>query len=119
MSKPTLNLVNFADVMREVYGVDGRPTEAGKQILSDLEAKRAERNKPVATLIDAKGQLTEAGRDRLDELADVVRKLLWFGHSDNTGTECRVDLDGHDCCYVCNQAEDMLRATAKYYEESE
>lgn len=71
----------------------------------------------MTALIDKRGRPTEAGRERLEELARVIRKLLWDGHDDNTGGVCRIDLDGHDCCYVCNQAEDMLRATAKYYEE--
>ncbi len=108
----------FDDVMREVYGRDGQPTEKGRQMLADHEAARAERNKAIAGLIDERGRPTVAGQDRLESLAQVAREVLYFGHEDSCGAPCRIDLDGHDCCNVCNQAEDMLRATAAYYEES-
>lgn len=31
-------------------------------------------------------------------------------HNDNTGMPCRFDPLGHDCCEICNDAEDALRA---------
>lgn len=107
----------FDDMLKEVYTLSGVPTEKGRQMLAEMEAQRAERNKAIATLIDVRGKLNPAGHARLRVLADVLRDMR-SGHLDNTGSPCRVDLDGHDCCYVCNQAEDMLRATAQYYEEA-
>jgi hypothetical protein len=43
-----------------------------------------------------------------------------YGHDDNTGIECRNSravvpwtwLEGHDCCYVCNDIGDGLRDNA-------
>lgn len=108
-------LVSFDDHLKQLYGRDGQPTAEGKEMLARMDAERAERNKDIAGLIDERGRLTLLGRDRILELSNAF-KNIGMGHLDNTGASCRVDLDGHDCCSTCNAAEDMLRATAKYYE---
>lgn len=111
-----LKLVPFDDALKQVYTPSGEPTAEGKALLARMDAERAERNKDIASLIDERGRLTEAGRARFEALqVDILNVLV--GHFDNTGARCRTDLDGHDCCYVCNAAEAMLRATAKYYED--
>lgn len=110
-----MKLVPFDDIMRQLYGRDGQPTAEGKEMIARMDAERIERNKDIAGLIDERGRPTNDGLYRLVELNDCAQ-LVIRGHLDNTGASCRIDLDGHDCCYTCNAAEDMLRATAKYYE---
>jgi hypothetical protein len=110
-----VKLVPFDDALKQVYTLSGEPTAEGKAMLERMDAERAERNKDIAGLIDERGRPTNDGKYRLVELVDCFQLAL-RGHADNTGALCRVDLDGHDCCYTCNAAEDMLRATAKYYE---
>ena len=111
-----MKLVDLNAELKEICTLSGEPTAKGKEMLARMEAERIERNKDIAGLIDERGRPTAAGLKRLcDDLYDVI-SLMRSGHDDNTGGSCRVDLDGHDCCYVCNAAEDMLRATAKYYE---
>jgi hypothetical protein len=112
-----MKLVDFNAQLKELYGRDGQPTEKGRQMIADFEAARIERNKDIADLIDSRGRLTLRGHARLRDIENLLYSVR-RGHLDNTGADCRVDLDGHDCCYVCNQAEDMLRATAQYYEEA-
>jgi hypothetical protein len=108
--------VPFDDALKSVYTLSGEPTAEGKALLERMAAERAERNKDIATLIDEKGQPTDVGWVQIRMLiADL--EALQDGHTDNTGAPCRENLDGHDCCYVCNAAEDMLRVTAKYYED--
>lgn len=111
--KPTL--VSFDDELKKLYGRDGRPTADGKAMLERMDAERRERNKDIAALIDERGRPTAWGRARIESLGSDLRSVV-DGHVDNCGAPCRIDLDGHDCCYTCNAAEDMLRATAKYYE---
>jgi hypothetical protein len=110
-----VKLTNLNDALKQLYTLSGEPTAEGKAMLERMDAERAERNKGIAGLIDERGRPTEAGKRRAQELIHAFR-LVTMGHDDNTGAWCRIDLDGHDCCYVCNAAEDMLRATAKYYE---
>lgn len=108
---------SFDDEMKLLYPPPGQPmSDEGKALWEKYKAERAERNKDIATLIDEQGRPTSIGRERLAELLGVIHRMI-VGHDDNTGLSCRIDLDGHDCCYVCNAAEDMLRATAKYYED--
>jgi len=109
-----VKLVDFNAEMKLLYS----DTPEGQAMRDRMKAERAERNKDIAALIDERGYMTMAGSSRLIDIAYVVEKVM-HGHNDNTGLPCRIDLDGHDCCYVCNQAEDMLRATAKYYEDGQ
>lgn len=46
-------------------------------------------------------------------LGDALRSFS--DHDDNTGMRCRVDLNDHDCCYMCNAAQEVLRAHAKCF----
>jgi len=111
-------VTSFDDEMKKLYPPPGQEMSAeGKAMLERMKVERAERNKDIATLIDEQGRLTADGRARLRELENALM-LVIHGHDDNTGAWCRIDLDGHDCCYTCNAAEDMLRATAKYYEDA-
>lgn len=61
------------------------------------------------TLVTIQGGLTAQGRRRARELVAHIEHLL-AGHDDNTGMSCRVDLRGHDCCYICNDVGDALLA---------
>ena len=115
MTDKKLTLTPFDFVMKQLYGRDGHPTAEGKEMLARMDAERIERNKDIAGLIDERGRPTTAGKDRLFEL-ELLLQCVREGHDDNTGLSCRIDLDGHDCCSTCNAAEDMLLATAKYYE---
>lgn len=63
-------------------------------------------------LIDDRGRPNTAGRKLLLELCDSIRKVFDAHHADNTGMPCRVDLDGHDCCWTCNAVEAVARAYA-------
>ena len=110
-----MKLIDFDDLMKQVYTPSGEPTAEGKAMLARMDAERIERNKDIAGLIDERGRPTPVGIDRLCDLAHVIGRAI-RPHSDNCGAPCRVDFDGHDCCTLCNAAEDMLRATAKYYE---
>lgn len=110
-----MKLTPFDDIMKKVYTLSGEPTAEGKEMIARMDAERIERNKDIAGLIDERGRLTAEGRQRLLEL-ELLLQCVREGHDDNTGASCRVDLDGHDCCSICNEVEDMLRATAKYYE---
>jgi hypothetical protein len=110
-----VKIIPLNDILKQVYTLSGEPTAEGKEMLARMDAERIERNKDIAGLIDERGRYTPAGRYRLLCLSDGLNKII-YGHNDNTGALCRVDLDGHDCCSTCNAAEDMLRATAKYYE---
>ena len=124
MSKPTdpfllKDIADFSRSLKQAYTLSGEPTAEGKAMLERIKAGlRVDRNKDIAGLIDERGRPTVAGIARIQALRaaldDVQRGLI--GHDDNTGASCRIDLDGHDCCAICNAAEDMLRATAKYYE---
>jgi len=59
--------------------------------------------------IDSRGRPTPAGIRRLTKLRDAISAVL-TSHDDNTSMPCRVDLDGHDCCYTCGDVEVALRA---------
>lgn len=74
------------------------------------------RNARSARMISARqhdyvsnGQLTDLGVVELVRLRDKIDDVLG-GHSDNTHSGCRIDLDEHDCCYTCNDVEAALRA---------
>lgn len=45
-------------------------------------------------------------------LRDFAQFILEHGsaHLDNTGTQCRLDLGGHDCCYACNVMADLAKS---------
>lgn len=111
-----MKLVSFDDELKKLYTLSGEPTTEGKAMLERMAAERIERNKDIAGLIDERGRTTAKGRERIHDLIDTLRRVT-VGHDDNCGASCRIDLDGHDCCCLCNMAEDMLRATAKYYKE--
>ncbi len=52
----------------------------------------------------------EGSRERVKK---IMRALEDRGaHLDNTGASCRIDWDGHDCCYTCNLVEAVLKAAA-------
>jgi len=41
----------------------------------------------------------------------AVKELSSFiPHMDNTGADCRIDFQGHDCCYTCNLAQEVVKA---------
>ncbi len=48
-------------------------------------------------------------RDALKELQIALAEALG-PHEDHCGSECHKNLNGHDCCYICNLAEDMAVA---------
>jgi hypothetical protein len=47
--------------------------------------------------------------DQLRGLRTYIDEVL-EGHDDHCGGRCRIDLDGHDCCYTCNMIEMVLDA---------
>lgn len=50
--------------------------------------------------------------DLADLRALAAEAQAWSerGHDDNTNAPCRRDLNGHDCCEVCNRVEAVLKA---------
>ena len=48
------------------------------------------------------------------ETYDILRFIT--PHCDNTGLNCRISLKGHDCCSVCNLAQDLLDALVDHRE---
>ncbi len=73
---------------------------------------RAAEDRLLATWID--GYKPTAGG--LEALARMARRLeeATKPHLDNTGGDCRIDFDGHDCCGTCNLAEDALKLLVHY-----
>jgi hypothetical protein len=62
--------------------------------------------------VDSRGRPTHRGEEALREMRKAIDVILRGDHEDNCGPGCRVDLDGHDCCYTCNLVEAMLRAAS-------
>lgn len=60
------------------------------------------------------GHLTGAGHERLTKLRDDINAVLSGDHADNCGelSRCRIDLNGHDCCQICNDVESALGSVA-------
>jgi len=55
------------------------------------------------------GGVTVKGHAAIKEMRKVIDN--WpGGHTDNTNASCRIDLHGHDCCYLCNEVQAMLQA---------
>ena len=64
------------------------------------------------------GVPTRLGRLALAQLRDNIQAVL-NGHNDNTNMSCRIDLDSHDCCYICNAAGAALVAALEEMAEEE
>ena len=46
-----------------------------------------------------------------ERVKTIMRALENRGaHLDNTNASCRIDWDGHDCCYTCNLVGAVLKA---------
>ncbi|HEX4351835.1 MAG TPA: hypothetical protein VHZ95_02955, partial [Polyangiales bacterium] len=67
----------------------------------------------VPDLVDKRGRPTDAAQDRLRTIARNIAAVVDDVHLDNTGATCRVDLDGHDCCHVCNFVESVLKLSER------
>lgn len=67
--------------------------------------------------VDKQGRPTAKGLEVLRALLDDICGHPFImnlrNHEDNTGAACRVDLDGHDCCVVCNAIERALAAVTE------
>lgn len=59
-------------------------------------------------MIDPRQQQWDAVVRDLATMRDAIDAVVAQRHDDNTGAPCRIDLDGHDCCYVCNYVEYLL-----------
>ena len=66
----------------------------------------------LATWIDGY-KLTADGAEAIRRLAGKLLRAI-RAHEDNTGGDCRIDFDGHDCCGTCNLAEDALKLLVHY-----
>lgn len=55
------------------------------------------------------GSLSDYGRQLLKQLRADIDAVL-SGHTDNTNSSCRVCLDEHDCCGICNNVGPALMA---------
>lgn len=58
-------------------------------------------------LVEPSGRLTEQGRKAVALVSQAFQSR--GSHDDNTGLSCREDLRGHDCCYMCNGMEELIR----------
>ncbi len=63
----------------------------------------------VIVILDERGRPNEQGRTLLETLRDDIDAVL-KGHDDNTRMPCRIDLDDHDCCYICNRVQAAMIA---------
>lgn len=68
---------------------------------------------PLKDYVDARGKPTAKGRVVLEFMRFEIDRVLAPEHDDNCGPGCRVDLDGHDCCYTCNLVEALLRGAIR------
>ena len=62
------------------------------------------------------GVPTQLGWLALKQLRDNIQAVL-NGHNDNTNIRCRIDLESHDCCYICNAVGAALVAALDEMEE--
>lgn len=63
--------------------------------------------------------MTDIERADAERAAAFARLIARGGHLDNTGAPCRIDYGGHDCCYVCNVAQDMIASLAAHGMDAE
>ena len=59
--------------------------------------------------------ISEFEKPREVVLKELITALLSAlgPHDDNCGGTCNPSLDGHDCCIICNTAENMVLAFDK------
>lgn len=105
---------SYFDTLKRLYTVD----EVAEIVANASVADRAladcrEVMTYVPDLVDKRGRPTDAARDRLRAIARNIAAVVDDVHLDNTGTTCRVDLDGHDCCHVCNFVESILKLSER------
>jgi hypothetical protein len=57
--------------------------------------------------------LHEQNMRRARALQALLDTVLHESHDDHCGATCRVDLDGHDCCYDCNLVQETVEEFAR------
>ncbi len=95
MSNDTTKVVNLSEILKAAFP---DPSDNSRRANAARAAHRAR--------YEAHQRVHAERLQALREMGDPFDPH----HEDNCGGRCRIDLDGHDCCGVCNEAEDRTVA---------